>query len=87
MSTRTTKDHPRGCGEYLYLGNPHRRYRGSPPRVRGIPPAPPLQPCIGRITPAGAGNTGVFWQRHDHLRDHPRGCGEYGRRFEHRDRR
>ena len=69
-------DHPRVCGEKMVSMIPHRRSRGSPPRVRGKEwylqgesPAP-------GITPAYAGKSGWRSCCPGCNRDHPRVCGE-----------
>ena len=53
-------DHPRVCGDYVHDGGETSKWRGSPPRVRGLlnglqPPA-----VITGITPACAGTTSSF---------------------------
>ncbi len=70
------RDHPRGCGENYLFRFYMTPSEGSPPRMRGKPPAPEQeQPVVG-ITPADAGKTVqcsvAFWPK----KDHPRGCGE-----------
>ena len=70
------RDHPRRCGENdlpsaLLIYQP-----GSPPQVRGK-----LSPTVGllfviRITPAGAGKTGMKKSLTLAKKDHPRRCGE-----------
>ena len=69
-------DHPRVCGEKMVSMIPHRRSRGSPPRVRGKEwylqgesPAP-------GITPAYAGKSGWRSCCPGCNRYHPRVCGE-----------
>ena len=55
---------------------PHRRSRGSPPRMRGkvIPVHSRSSPP--RITPAYAGKSCTVCQRSEDCWDHPRVCGE-----------
>ena len=50
-------DHPRACGEYplRLVILPH--FRGSPPRMRGIPVWRFVRMFAKGITPAHAGNT------------------------------
>ena len=50
-------DHPRVCGEKMVSMIPHRRSRGSPPRVRGKVIAEAGHHQIGGITPAYAGKS------------------------------
>ena len=69
-------DHPRVCGEKMVSMIPHRRSRGSPPRVRGK-----VQPLGERgsqagITPACAGKRRSIGRLSQPTRDHPRVCGE-----------
>ena len=71
-----TRDHPRVCGEKMVSMIPHRRSRGSPPRVRGK-----VQPLGERgsqagITPACAGKRRSIGRLSQPTRDHPRVCGE-----------
>ena len=72
-----TGDHPRACGEYVVLEVAVLTFKGSPPRMRGIP-----FPVQGReqepgITPAHAGNTHRCTPAWCRRWDHPRACGEY----------
>ncbi len=50
---------------------------GSPPRLRGIPRLLVAAPFDVRFTPAPAGNTGHAKVILEHVRVHPRACGEY----------
>ena len=53
----SSKDHPRVCGEKMVSMIPHRRSRGSPPRMRGKA-AGTLELGLGKgITPAYAGKS------------------------------
>ena len=69
-------DHPRVCGEKLYVIPVNVLHLGSPPRVRGKVEKAVIPMKFSGITPACAG------KRHSHLldrpqyRDHPRVCGE-----------
>ena len=70
------RDHPRRCGENLSALSLMTACTGSPPQVRGKRGSRPHAAAHRRITPAGAGKTGMaafanFWQK-----DHPRRCGE-----------
>ena len=71
-------DHPRVCGEKMVSMIPHRRSRGSPPRVRGKDKAGQAQRGYKGITPAYAGKRCVYSAQNQSLRDHPRVCGEKG---------
>ena len=71
------RDHPRVCGEYRSGRRSCLAGTGSPPRVRGIRVSVERGDAIRRITPACAGNTGIFFQEMLAPRDHPRVCGEY----------
>ena len=53
------KDHPRRCGENAVLEELGLAYDGSPPQVRGKPLMPVAACAVLRITPAGAGKTGM----------------------------
>ena len=70
------QDHPRRCGENEFKQATYQTKTGSPPQVRGKPDEVTAYQAEARITPAGAGKTGMaafanFWQK-----DHPRRCGE-----------
>ena len=70
------RDHPRGCGENYLFRFYMTPSEGSPPRMRGKPPAPEQeQPVVG-ITPADAVKTAIRLRRKSKRKDHPRGCGE-----------
>ena len=71
-------DHPRGCGEYFTGFISSTTSIGSPPRVRGILKRDLETAFVRRITPAGAGNTFDDSCVFRLVKDHPRGCGEYG---------
>ena len=51
------KDHPRRCGENLYLQTYRQSRKGSPPQVRGKLAKSEQILNDYRITPAGAGKT------------------------------
>ena len=69
-------DHPRVCGEKMVSMIPHRRSRGSPPRVRGKERTVPEQRSGNGITPACAGKSSASSSSVHRSRDHPRVCGE-----------
>ena len=69
-------DHPRVCGEKMVSMIPHRRSRGSPPRVRGKEDGFAQLGNVGGITPAYAGKRRCPRFRPGKIRDHPRVCGE-----------
>ena len=73
---RTGRDHPRGCGENVYVFPCVRNKPGSPPRMRGKPLLPQNGHGLSRITPADAGKTRYPRRRNRNRQDHPRGCGE-----------
>ena len=69
-------DHPRVCGEKMVSMIPHRRSRGSPPRVRGKAKRHARLLLPAGITPACAGKRGWLRPAGQRWRDHPRVCGE-----------
>ena len=71
------KDHPRGCGEHLFLNKPSSLLSGSSPRMRGALDPQYLTIATARIIPADAGSTRRYLERHYEQTDHPRGCGEH----------
>ena len=78
---RTTRDHPRVCGEHCSSRCRAAFPTGSSPRMRGTPPGGAAHRTRSGIIPAYAGNT-RRWQRiHDHEWDHPRVCGEHSETF------
>ena len=70
------QDHPRVCGEQCPARYFRRGRDGSPPRVRGTERQDVLLHAKPRITPACAGNSVLIGGFLQHLRDHPRVCGE-----------
>ena len=71
-----TADHPRVCGEQLFVICHLQQAMGSPPRVRGADKNRQGRSGLARITPACAGsrtNVQVYLNPHE---DHPRVCGE-----------
>ena len=71
-----SRDHPRACGENLYLQGIFQNFAGSPPRMRGKLLIAPRLPALVRITPAHAGKTRRTDSPRRKQRDHPRACGE-----------
>ena len=69
-------DHPRGCGENMYITRTALGFLGSPPRMRGKRLCSLIFAAISRITPADAGKTTGLKPTHRAAQDHPRGCGE-----------
>ena len=70
------EDHPRRCGENLWIRFCRFQCPGSPPQVRGKLLERAVKEMSGRITPAGAGKTLTKWSTAVWNRDHPRRCGE-----------
>ena len=76
-NTKSSRDHPRVCGNYRGLQADRGPGQGSPPRVRELPVlAYPDMPEIG-ITPACAGITESEGCKRLLKQDHPRVCGNY----------
>ena len=69
-------DHPRGCGENIYLPPCSSDSKGSPPRMRGKRRVCRAGCHKHGITPADAGKTQVLADGGNTDEDHPRGCGE-----------
>ena len=69
-------DHPRVCGENLWIPRKAAGQAGSPPRMRGKPAMAGKNPQALRITPAYAGKTPSCDGRPPEYEDHPRVCGE-----------
>ena len=69
-------DHPRVCGEKMVSMIPHRRSRGSPPRVRGKGIKRGCHSHQCGITPACAGKSRRLSHCRSQFWDHPRVCGE-----------
>ena len=77
---RYTRDHPRGCGENFAEILSLEGGAGSPPRMRGKRWGVQNGWLSDRITPADAGKTFVNSFILLILWDHPRGCGENGKK-------
>ena len=69
-------NHPRVCGEKMVSMIPHRRSRGSPPRVRGKGIKRGCHSHQCGITPACAGKSAIKTPVSVMHQDHPRVCGE-----------
>ena len=69
-------DHPRVCGEKLFLRATGVAFYGSPPRVRGKGAVLPVYPHQVGITPACAGKSSRLRWHGMRDGDHPRVCGE-----------
>ena len=70
------RDHPRVCGEKIFVGNQLPLFIGSPPRVRGKVENLSLSEELQRITPACAGKREEAERMEENAEDHPRVCGE-----------
>ena len=57
VSRYSYRDHPRPCGEKIYLGFYEYADEGSPPPMRGKALLPVLTSVLNRITPAHAGKS------------------------------
>ena len=74
------KDHPRACGEQYGHEVTARPNKGSSPRVRGAGFRNRQFWITLRIIPARAGSRMLFDWKRAGTEDHPRACGEQGRR-------
>ena len=70
-------DHPRVCGEHHGVRFGLLYSLGSSPRMRGTPKKANEKSKAARIIPAYAGNTRGVRPQRQHVRDHPRVCGEH----------
>ena len=77
--SRSSRDHPRGCGEHRLSDLMTVREGGSSPRMRGALPVDVKPHDHAGIIPADAGSTGLWVPWSGTARDHPRGCGEHKR--------
>ena len=75
---RSSRDHPRACGENLARHKKTGGATGSPPRMRGKQLLADFVVCALRITPACAGKTCTAKADCAMGADHPRVCGENG---------
>ena len=71
------RDHPRMCGEHVWLRYGYYVQRGSSPHVRGAPRHSRPPQCQRGIIPACAGSTPTATSNSRGSRDHPRMCGEH----------
>ena len=69
-------DHPRSCGEQVYLFVAFTAIIGSPPLMRGTVWEFAISIILLRITPAHAGNRNSLQNVLGASWDHPRSCGE-----------
>ena len=74
------RDHPRVCGEKPPPNGPKSRTSTSPPRMRGKASRGGLILKDDGITPAYAGKSFCIPSRLLPDRDHPRVCGEKGKK-------
>ena len=72
-----TGDHPRVCGNYIFIGHDCYSVEGSPPRVRELRLAAEVKSRLDGITPACAGITHRLASCKPNRWDHPRVCGNY----------
>ena len=70
------EDHPRLCGEKIFLCFVIMGLIGSPPPMRGKAKKNAYTPIYSGITPAYAGKSQTTNLTRSTLRDHPRLCGE-----------
>ena len=75
--SRSSRDHPRVCGEHYKHRGSITPNPGSSPRVRGTLRGRHLQGATSGIIPACAGNTYDAEGREEAVGDHPRVCGEH----------
>ena len=75
-SNANCEDHPRRCGENLFVPDGQEIADGSPPQVRGKQLFTGKLNSNFRITPAGAGKTAGCVNCALQAKDHPRRCGE-----------
>ena len=77
--TALKRDHPRSRGVYLRRSSLMKKYTGSSPLARGLPPRPTAPGSSGGIIPARAGFTPLERELEPGERDHPRSRGVYPR--------
>src|SRR5690625_6566324 len=78
LSMLTRRDHPRLCGEHLWIETSVAPPKGPPPPVRGARHAGADELVLGGTTPACAGSTPGGGCGGRRCWDHPRLCGEHG---------
>ena len=71
------RDHPRMCGEHIYMTDPDVLGPGSSPHVRGARSCSDCGTSRRGIIPACAGSTRLCSASELVSRDHPRMCGEH----------
>ena len=76
LCPRSSRDHPRMCGEKLRNHRIRQLGAGSPPHVRGKGTEEVIVIQVTGITPACAGKSPLFMVYPARYRDHPRMCGE-----------
>ncbi len=69
------------CGDHFNLAIVAAPIPGSPPHVRGPPPAKMITKKMEGITPACAGTTYYGTVDEDGDGDHPRMCGDHYRHY------
>ena len=74
---RFSRDHPRMCGEHLWMQASTGATSGSSPHVRGAHSTRPSAHCRTGIIPACAGSTLKVSGRLRFAWDYPRMCGEH----------
>ena len=72
-----TSAHPHACGEYAACEAMYESYRGSSPRVWGIPGEDAAGVLTTRFIPTRVGNTSSFTRDLASASVHPHACGEY----------
>ena len=76
ISSSTSRDHPRVCGEQAIVSRSPRARAGSSPRVRGADQRGKHIASLAGIIPACAGSSRPSSSLKACCRDHPRVCGE-----------
>ena len=76
---RSTRDHPRSCGDHAFLLTALVFSRGSSPLVRGPLLGTANNEIVIGIIPARAGTTAPGSSRTRPAWDHPRSCGDHSR--------
>ena len=76
LTSRSTSDHPHGCGEKLNNFQHSPLKVGSSPRVWGKDHKPAERIILNRIIPTGVGKSFAWKTFACFAPDHPHGCGE-----------
>ena len=71
------RDHPRMCGDHIWIDSLTFQVQGSPPHVRGPHMQEDTEVHHYGITPACAGTTKRHSLTQELSRDHPRMCGDH----------